>query len=47
LTGLLPEALGRLDARTLARLDRDLGKLALELGADPRGEKSLIGIPRP
>ena len=43
LTGLLPEALGRLDARTLARLDRDLSKLVLQLGADARGEKSLIG----
>jgi DNA-binding MarR family transcriptional regulator len=43
-TGLLPEALGRLDARTLARLDRDLAKLIRELGADPLGADVVIGI---
>lgn len=41
LSGVLPEALDRLDARTLARLDRDLGRLIAELGADERG----AGIP--
>jgi DNA-binding MarR family transcriptional regulator len=40
-TGVLPEALGRLDQRTLARLDRDLAHLIRELGADERG----AGIP--
>ncbi len=41
LTGVLPEALARLDSRTLARLDRDLGKLIDELGVSERG----AGIP--
>jgi DNA-binding MarR family transcriptional regulator len=40
-SGVLPDALGRLDARTLARLDRDLGRLIEELGADERG----AGVP--
>jgi DNA-binding MarR family transcriptional regulator len=40
-TGVLPEALRRLDARTLARLDRDLTRLIEELGVDERG----AGIP--
>jgi len=40
-SGVLPEALSRLDARTLARLDRDLARLIEELGADERG----AGIP--
>ena len=40
-TGVLPEALASLDARTLARLDRDLGRLIEVLGADERG----AGIP--
>ncbi|RYF37060.1 MAG: MarR family transcriptional regulator, partial [Comamonadaceae bacterium] len=40
-TGVLPEALARLDKRTLARLDRDLGVVIAELGADERG----AGIP--
>ena len=34
LAGVLPDALRRLDARTLARLDRDLARLVKELGAD-------------
>src|SRR6059058_350958 len=34
-TGILPEALQRLDETTLARLERDLDKLILELKADP------------
>jgi DNA-binding MarR family transcriptional regulator len=33
-TGVLPEALHSLDARTLARLDADLGKLVAVLQAD-------------
>jgi DNA-binding MarR family transcriptional regulator len=40
-TGVLPEALARLDKRTLTRLDRDLAYLIRELGADERG----AGIP--
>ncbi|NNU44647.1 MarR family winged helix-turn-helix transcriptional regulator [Ramlibacter montanisoli] len=41
-SGVLPEALGRLDKRTLTRLDRDLAHLIRELGAaDERG----AGIP--
>jgi DNA-binding MarR family transcriptional regulator len=39
--GVLPEALGRLDKRTLARLERDLATLIEELGVDERG----AGIP--
>ena len=41
--GVLPEALGRLDKRTLARLDRDLGALIEELGADERGANIPLG----
>jgi DNA-binding MarR family transcriptional regulator len=33
-TGVLPEALARLDPRTLARLDRDLARVIAELGVD-------------
>jgi len=33
-TGVLPQALMELDERTLARLDRDLGRLIEVLGAD-------------
>lgn len=40
-TGVLPEALARLDRQTLARLDRDLGKVIEELGVGERG----AGIP--
>jgi MarR family transcriptional regulator, organic hydroperoxide resistance regulator len=39
--GVLPDALASLDARTLSRLDRDLGKLIAALHADERAE----GIP--
>lgn len=39
--GVLPEALSRLDAKTLARLDRDLASLLSELHADERA----AGIP--
>lgn len=41
--GVLPTALGSLDAATLARLDRDLGKLITALGADERGAHILLG----
>src|SRR6187402_2425130 len=40
-SGVLPEALARLDQRTLARLDRDLAALIEELGVDERA----AGIP--
>jgi DNA-binding MarR family transcriptional regulator len=40
-SGVLPEALERLDKRTLGRLDRDLALLIEELGVDERG----AGIP--
>jgi len=36
-TGVLPDALQRLDPATLKRLDRDLGLLIEELRADPHG----------
>jgi DNA-binding MarR family transcriptional regulator len=39
--GVLPQALSRLDARTLARLDHDLADLLAELHAD----ESAAGIP--
>lgn len=42
-TGVLPEALSRLDRRTLARLDRDLGQLIEELGTDERGARLPLG----
>jgi DNA-binding MarR family transcriptional regulator len=42
-TGVLPEALGRLDKRTLARLERDLGTVIAELGADERGANIPLG----
>lgn len=41
LTGVLPEALASLDLQTLARLDRDLGKLMAALSAD----EGAAGIP--
>jgi DNA-binding MarR family transcriptional regulator len=40
-TGVLPEALASLDARTLSRLDKDLGQLIAVLEADERA----AGIP--
>ncbi|WP_354005126.1 MarR family winged helix-turn-helix transcriptional regulator [Ramlibacter cellulosilyticus] len=43
LTGLLPDALRRLDDATLQRLDRDLEKLIRELKADPAMANVLIG----
>jgi hypothetical protein len=42
-SGVLPEALARLDSRTLARLDRDLAILIQELGVDDRAAKILMG----
>jgi DNA-binding MarR family transcriptional regulator len=42
-SGVLPEALARLDARTLGRLDRDLAILIQELGVDSRAAKILMG----
>jgi DNA-binding MarR family transcriptional regulator len=42
-TGVLPEALGRIDKRTLSRLDRDLAVLIAELGVDERGAGIPIG----
>ena len=43
-TGVLPEALARLDKRTLARLDRDLERVIEALGAD---EKSNLPLGSP
>lgn len=40
-TGVLPQALASLDAQTLSRLDKDLGKLIAALDVDERG----AGIP--
>ena len=44
-TGVLPDALGHLDAATLARLDRDLGKLIEVLGVGPHGANVPLGKP--
>jgi DNA-binding MarR family transcriptional regulator len=41
--GVLPTALASLDSATLARLDRDLGKLIAALGADERGAHIPLG----
>ncbi|MEO8152471.1 MAG: MarR family winged helix-turn-helix transcriptional regulator [Rhizobacter sp.] len=43
LTGVLPEALASLDAKTLARLDRDLAKLLSALDADDRAANIPLG----
>jgi DNA-binding MarR family transcriptional regulator len=45
LTGVLPQALAQLDTATLARLDRDLGKLVDVLGGSTRGAKLPLGQP--
>jgi DNA-binding MarR family transcriptional regulator len=42
-TGVLPQALGRLDQATLARLDRDLARLIAELGGDERDANVPLG----
>ena len=44
-SGVLPDALARLDPATLARLDRDLGKLIAVLGGDERHGKLPLGQP--
>jgi DNA-binding MarR family transcriptional regulator len=44
-TGVLPQALARLDRLTLARLDRDLGKLIGLLGGDRDGRAIPLGQP--
>ena len=44
-TGVLPEAIGRLDKATLARLDRDLARLIAELGGDERDANIPLGDP--
>ena len=43
LSGVLPEAIARLDKRTLSRLERDLDALIEELGADARGANIPLG----
>ena len=43
LTGVLPQALASLDARTLARLDRDLATLITALDVDERGANIPLG----
>lgn len=45
LTGVLPAALASMDARTLARLERDLDQLIAALGADERGAGIPLGQP--
>lgn len=44
-TGVLPQALASLDAATLARLERDLGKLIEVLGADEKKGNLPLGNP--
>lgn len=44
-TGVLPEALAKLDAPTLKRLDRDLAKLIQFLDGDERGATIPLGQP--
>jgi len=43
LTGVLPQALARLDKRTLHRLEKDLDQLIALLGADERRDNVLLG----
>jgi DNA-binding MarR family transcriptional regulator len=43
--GVLPAALDTLDVKTLARLDKDLGKLISALDADERGAGIPLGQP--
>jgi DNA-binding MarR family transcriptional regulator len=42
-SGVLPEALSRLDKATLARLDRDLARVNEQLGADESGATIPLG----
>lgn len=44
-TGVLPEALAKLDAPTLKRLDRDLTRLIRLLDGDHRGGTIPLGQP--
>ena len=44
-TGVLPEALAALEARTLARLDKDLGAVIAALGADEQDAGIPMGQP--
>jgi DNA-binding MarR family transcriptional regulator len=44
-TGVLPDALSKLDLDTLTRLDQDLTGLIALLGADRRSEKMPLGQP--
>ncbi|MBL0419114.1 MarR family transcriptional regulator [Ramlibacter sp. AW1] len=44
-TGVLPDALSQLDARTLARLDRDLGALIELLGVNEKWAQVPMGQP--
>ena len=44
-TGVLPDALARLDAPTLGRLERDLGKLIEVLGVQGSGANLPLGGP--
>lgn len=44
-TGVLPQALTSLDAQTLSRLDKDLGKLIAALDIDERGAGIPLGHP--
>lgn len=44
-TGVLPDALSKLDLETLTRLDHDLAGLIALLGSDRRGEKLPLGRP--
>jgi DNA-binding MarR family transcriptional regulator len=45
--GILPDALQKLDEKTLERLDRDLAKLIQLLGADSRGKNVPLGHREP
>ncbi|MGH8433836.1 MAG: MarR family winged helix-turn-helix transcriptional regulator [Pseudomonas sp.] len=45
LIGVLPQALASLDAQTLSRLDKDLGKLIAALDVDERGAGIPLGQP--
>jgi MarR family transcriptional regulator, organic hydroperoxide resistance regulator len=42
-TGVLPDALASLDARTLARLDKDLAKVIAALHADEHAGRVPLG----
>jgi DNA-binding MarR family transcriptional regulator len=44
-TGVLPQALASLDAQTLSRLDKDLGKLIAALDVDERAAGIPLGQP--